>query len=88
MLVYHAFIDQMLGLAALDAAFKAMPREAQESDNRIWREIYAQLPPQTHPNIAATCELLEESMRRSICPVALDLLLDGIAARLAAIHTS
>ena len=38
----------------------------------------------THPSIAARCSLLEQSMRRSICPVALDLLLDGIAARLAA----
>ena len=87
-LVYHAFIDQMLGLAALDAAVEAMPAETQESDDRVWQAIYAKLPAQTHPNIAATCGLLEQSMRRSICPVALDLLLDGIAARLAAIKTS
>lgn len=83
-LVYHVFIDQMLGLAALDAAFEAMPAEIQQSDDRTWQDTYARLPAQTHPNIAATCRLLEQSMRHSICPAALDLLLDGIAARLAA----
>lgn len=81
--VYHVFIDQMLGLAALDAAFEAMSPEIQRSDDRTWQEIYARLPAETHPNIAATCGLLEQSMRHSICPAALDLLLDGIAARLA-----
>jgi AcrR family transcriptional regulator len=82
--VYHAFIDQMLGFAALDAAFEALPAEHRERDDDTWRDTYARLPAATHPNIAATSRLLDESMRRSGCESALDLLLDGIAARLAA----
>ncbi|MUL81431.1 MULTISPECIES: TetR/AcrR family transcriptional regulator [unclassified Mycolicibacterium] len=80
--VYHAFIDQMLGLAALDAAFEALPAEHQKRDDDKWRDTYAQLPAETHPNIAATSRLLGESMRRSACESALELTLDGIAARL------
>lgn len=80
--VYHAFIDQMLGFAALDAAFEALPAEHQKRDEDTWRDTYAQLPADTHPHIAATSRLLGESMRRSACESALDLLLDGVAARL------
>ncbi|MCV7066384.1 TetR/AcrR family transcriptional regulator [Mycolicibacterium farcinogenes] len=85
--VYHAFIDQMLGFAALDAAFGALPAEHQRRDEDKWRDTYAQLPAETHPNIAASSRLLEESMRQSACESALELLLDGIAARLEAYRT-
>ncbi len=80
--VYHAFIDQMLGFAALDAAFEALPAEHKKRDDDTWGDTYARLPAQTHPNIAATSRFLDESMRRSGCESALELLLDGIAARL------
>ena len=80
--VYHAFIDQMLGFAALDAAFEALPAEHRERDDETWRDTYSQLPAETHPNIAATSRLLDESMRRSGCESALELLLDGISLRL------
>lgn len=80
--VYHAFIDQMLGFAALDAAFEALPPEHQQRDDETWRDTYARLPAETHPNIAATSHLLDESMRRSGCESALELLLDGISLRL------
>ncbi|OBC09207.1 TetR family transcriptional regulator [Mycobacterium sp. 852013-50091_SCH5140682] len=82
--VYHAFIDQMLGFAALDAAYEALPPEHRQRDDSKWRDTYSQLPAETHPNIAATSRLLDESMRQSGCEPALDLLLDGIAARLKA----
>ncbi len=72
----------MLGFAALDAAFEALPAEHQKRDDDRWRDTYAQLPAESHPNIAATSGLLDESMRRSACQSALDLLLDGVAARL------
>ncbi|WKG04788.1 TetR/AcrR family transcriptional regulator [Mycolicibacterium sp. HK-90] len=85
--VYHAFIDQMLGFAALDAAFEALPAEHQRRDEDRWRDTYAQLPAETHPNIAASSRLLDESMRQSACESALDLLLDGIAARLESYRT-
>jgi len=79
--IYHAFVDQALGFAALDAATLALPAAAQEADLDVWRERYAALPADTHPNIAATAALLAVDMRRSGYPFALELLLDAIAQR-------
>jgi len=79
---YHAFVDQALGFAALDAAVAALPAPAREADLSVWQARYAQLPATTHPNIAATAHLLVGDMRLSGYPLALDLLLSAVAARL------
>ncbi|MFI6846421.1 TetR/AcrR family transcriptional regulator [Kitasatospora sp. NBC_00085] len=80
--IYHAFVDQALAFAALDAAALALPSQAQAADLGVWRASYATLPAATHPNIAATARLLAADMRRSGYPFALELLLDAAAARL------
>ncbi|RKS05497.1 TetR family transcriptional regulator [Nocardiopsis sp. Huas11] len=80
---YHAFIDTTLGFAALDAANRALPKASREHEERVWRETYAGLPEETHPNIAATAPLLAASMRGSAYATALDMLLAAAAARLA-----
>ncbi|MFE0459448.1 TetR/AcrR family transcriptional regulator [Kitasatospora sp. NPDC058965] len=80
--IYHAFVDQALGFAALDAAALALPAAAQAADNQVWLASYGRLDPSTHPNIAATAHLLAADMPRSGYPFALELLLDAIAARL------
>ncbi|MGK4584821.1 TetR/AcrR family transcriptional regulator [Kitasatospora sp. HPMI-4] len=80
--IYHAFVDQGLAFAALDAATLALPAAAQSADLGVWHERYGHLDAHTHPNIAATARLLEADMRRSGYPFALELLLDAAAARL------
>ncbi|MDH6142803.1 AcrR family transcriptional regulator [Kitasatospora sp. GP30] len=80
--IYHALVDQSLAFAALDAAALALPAPAQAADLGVWQSRYARLAPGSHPNIAATAELLTADMRRSGYPFALTLLLDAIAARL------
>ncbi|MEV6979206.1 TetR/AcrR family transcriptional regulator [Kitasatospora sp. NPDC093806] len=82
--IYHAFVDQSLGFAALDAATLALPAAAASADLGVWQASYARLDAATHPNIAATAGLLTADMRRSGYPLALDLLLDAAEARLAA----
>ncbi|MFJ1751770.1 helix-turn-helix domain-containing protein [Kitasatospora sp. NPDC088134] len=82
--LYHAFIDQALGFAVLDAAALAMPAPAQDADQGVWDTAYRDLPADTHPHIAATADLLAAHMRRSAYPLALDLLLDAFAGRLPA----
>ncbi|MFG3223792.1 TetR/AcrR family transcriptional regulator [Kitasatospora sp. NPDC048194] len=82
--IYHAFVDQSLGFAALDAAALALPAAAARADLEVWQASYAQLDPATHPHIAATAHLLTADMRSSGYPYALELLLDAAAARLAA----
>ncbi|MCU7826355.1 TetR/AcrR family transcriptional regulator [Kitasatospora sp. DSM 101779] len=82
--VYHAFIDQALAFAALDAASLALPAEARTADERMWESTYARLPADTHPHIAATAGLLAARMTDSAYPVALDMLLDSAERQLAA----
>ncbi|MED7949867.1 TetR/AcrR family transcriptional regulator [Streptomyces sp. BE303] len=82
--IYHAFVDQGLAFAALDAAALALPPAAQAADLEVWQARYGRLDASTHPNIAATAGLLAQDMRRSGYPFALELLLEAAAARLAA----
>jgi AcrR family transcriptional regulator len=79
--VYHAFIDQTLAFAALDAASLALPNAALRAEEEVWRSTYARLPAATHPHIAEVAPLLAAEMVDSAYPAALDLLLDGIASR-------
>jgi AcrR family transcriptional regulator len=83
--VYHAFVDQSLAFAALDAASVALPPAAREAEAGMWRAMYARLPADSHPNIAATARHLVADMRHSAYPTALDMLLSAAAARLAEI---
>ncbi|MFB7471368.1 TetR/AcrR family transcriptional regulator [Kitasatospora sp. NPDC056184] len=82
--IYHAFVDQSLGFAVLDAAALALPAAAQSADLRVWHASYGRLDAASNPHIAATAHLLAADMRRSGYPFALDLLLDAAEARLAA----
>ncbi|MEU9996230.1 TetR/AcrR family transcriptional regulator [Streptomyces sp. NPDC050848] len=80
--LYHAFVDQSLAFAALDAAALALPDPAREADEAVWLASYGKLPPDTHPNVAATFPLLAADMRDSGYPFALELMLDAAEARL------
>jgi AcrR family transcriptional regulator len=84
--IYHAFIDQTLAFAALDAAPLTLPSAALRADEAIWRSTYARLPPTTHPRIAEAAPLLAAHMVRSAYPTALDMLLDSAAAQLDALR--
>ncbi|MFE7233817.1 TetR/AcrR family transcriptional regulator [Streptomyces sp. NPDC002405] len=80
--IYHAFVDQGLAFAALDAAAVSLPAPAQEAERGVWQARYGRLGASTHPNIAATAHLLAADMQLSGYPFALELLLDAVAARL------
>ncbi|WP_033344156.1 TetR/AcrR family transcriptional regulator [Catenuloplanes japonicus] len=80
--VYHAFIDQTLAFASLDAASLALPNAALLAEEEVWRSTYSRLPSATHPHIAEAAPLLATQMVSSAFPAALELLLDGVAARM------
>ncbi|MCX4825547.1 TetR/AcrR family transcriptional regulator [Streptomyces sp. NBC_01142] len=86
--IYHAFIDQSLAFAALDAASLALPAAAREADEEVWQATYARLPETTHPHIAATAHLLVARMNHSAYPTALEMLLDSASAQLVASRRS
>ncbi|MEU9976700.1 helix-turn-helix domain-containing protein [Streptomyces sp. NPDC051014] len=75
--VYHAFIDQTLAFAALDAASLALPRDALRADEAKWHSTYARLSPATHPRIAEAAPLLARRMVTSAYPTALEMLLES-----------
>ncbi|MEU3276559.1 TetR/AcrR family transcriptional regulator [Streptomyces antibioticus] len=75
--VYHAFIDQTLAFAALDAASLALPRASRRADDAMWHSTYARLPAATHPRIAEAAPLLSARMVTSAYPTALEMLLDS-----------
>jgi AcrR family transcriptional regulator len=81
--IYHAFIDQSLAFAALDAGALALAEEARTADEGMWATTYARLSPSSHPNIAATARLLTGRMPHSAYPDVLAMLLDHIAEQLA-----
>ncbi|WP_327715121.1 TetR/AcrR family transcriptional regulator [Streptomyces sp. NBC_00490] len=83
--IYHAFIDQTLAFAALDAASLALPSAALHADEDMWSSTYARLPRSTHPRIAEAAPLLAGRMVESAYPTALEMLLDSAEARLAAL---
>ncbi|MEU5329251.1 TetR/AcrR family transcriptional regulator [Streptomyces parvus] len=78
--IYQAFVDQALAFAALDAASLALPEAARAADEQVWRATYAELPAETHPNIAALAPLLVARMNDSAYPTALEMLLDSAEA--------
>ncbi|MER6209814.1 TetR/AcrR family transcriptional regulator [Streptomyces sp. NPDC001642] len=80
--IYHAFIDQTLAFAALDAASLALPSAALHADESMWHSTYAHLPHTTHPRIAEAAPLLAARMPHSAYPTALEMLLDSAAAQL------
>ncbi|ROQ63040.1 TetR family transcriptional regulator [Streptomyces sp. 840.1] len=82
--IYHAFVDQALAFAALDAAALALPAPAQAADLQVWQERYGRVDAASYPHIAATVRLLAHEMRFSGYPFALELLLDAVEARLPA----
>ncbi|MFG1922775.1 TetR/AcrR family transcriptional regulator [Cryptosporangium sp. NPDC048952] len=79
---YHAFIDLTLGFASLDSSAATLVHGTEESDDAVWGAVYAQLPGDAHPNIAACAHALEETMRTSAYPRALTVFLDGLEAQL------
>ncbi len=85
-LIYHAFIDQSLAFAALDAGALALSEASRLSDEQQWESTYARLPADEYPHIAATGRLLAARMNHSAYPVALDMLLASAEARLQALR--
>ncbi|MGW8376739.1 TetR family transcriptional regulator [Streptomyces sp. ODS28] len=77
---YHAFIDTVLGHAALDAAVLRLPAEQRAGDERAWEDAYTRLPADTYPHLHAARAHLPV-MAGSAFEPALDLLIEALVAR-------
>ncbi|MFD3503599.1 TetR/AcrR family transcriptional regulator [Streptomyces sp. NPDC058676] len=77
--LYLAFIDTVLGHAAMDAACLALPRHQREADHQAWTEVYRTVSPEEYPTLTAVREELD-AMVDSSFEEAVDLLLTALAA--------
>ena len=78
---YHALIELTVGSAAIDAPLAAEAAAPRRRRYREWRAHYAALDEATYPaSVAAAAALYAGSADDRFC-FALDLLLDGLAAR-------
>jgi AcrR family transcriptional regulator len=75
--LYSVFVDTVLGHAALDASYLALPDARRAADDRAWGETYAGLSEGGHPHVAAVREHLP-LMGGSSFEAALDLLVGAI----------
>ncbi|WP_371667294.1 TetR/AcrR family transcriptional regulator [Streptomyces sp. NBC_00289] len=78
--LYLAFIDTVLSHAATEAAFKALPRQQREADQRAWRDVYQGLDPALYPALNAVRRELS-GLTDSTFEEAVDLVLEALAAR-------
>ncbi|MBZ4017824.1 TetR/AcrR family transcriptional regulator [Streptomyces purpurogeneiscleroticus] len=77
---YHAFVDTVLGHAALDAAVLRLPADQRAGDEQAWSEAYAQLPADAFPHLHAVRDHLP-TMAGPAVEHALDLLLSALRAQ-------
>ena len=84
--LYLAFIDTVLSHAALDAACHSLPREQREADERAWTEAYQSVDPESYPALSEVRGELY-AMAESSFELAVDLLLDALAAKASALRT-
>lgn len=80
--VQRALADTILAWSAFTAAFEALPDSAKARDAAAWDTTYRTLPPEQFPHLHAARPYLDEF--DDAFDVALDLVFDGIEARIAA----
>ncbi|MEU0672136.1 TetR/AcrR family transcriptional regulator [Streptomyces sp. NPDC006172] len=78
--LYLAFIDTVLGHAAMDAAFQALPRQRREADHQAWHDVYQDLDPVAYPALTAARGSLHR-MGDSSFEGAVELLLEALRGR-------
>ena len=78
--VQRALADTVLAWCAFSASYLALPDEAKARDEAAWATTYSQLPEDEYPHIHAARPYLDEF--DDSFDLALELLLDGIAARI------
>ncbi|MEU6117173.1 TetR/AcrR family transcriptional regulator [Streptomyces sp. NPDC047117] len=77
---YHAFIDTVLGHAALDAAVLRLPEDQRAGDAQAWSEAYAELPAEDFPHLHAVRPHLP-TMATPAVEHTMDLLLTALRAQ-------
>jgi AcrR family transcriptional regulator len=78
--IWHALADTILAWAGFEATYATLPEEVRRRDSAAWTGSYRRLPADIYPHIAAARPYLQHDY--DAFPVAIELMLDGVAARL------
>lgn len=79
--IQRAFADTVLAWSAFSASYLNLSADARARDEAAWATTYSQLSPDEYPHIHAARPFLKEF--EDAFDLAIELLLDGIAARIA-----
>jgi AcrR family transcriptional regulator len=79
--IQRAFADTVLAWSAFSASYLNLSADARARDEAAWATTYSQLSPDEYPHIHAARPYLEEF--EDAFDIAIELLLDGIDARIA-----
>ncbi|MDH4160467.1 MAG: TetR/AcrR family transcriptional regulator [Actinomycetota bacterium] len=80
--VWRAFFDSVLAWAGMTAAFLSLPPETRSKDLSAWSGTYPNISSTQFPHLHRAGPLLADAEAKDPFHDAVDLLLDGIAARL------
>jgi AcrR family transcriptional regulator len=78
---YRVFADVVLAYSSMDAALAALPPQTRESDLRSWQVDYQRLPAHRYPDAAALSGRFPRLDDPANFRLAVDLLIEAIAAR-------
>ncbi len=81
--IWRAFADSMLAWGGLTAAFMTLPVDVQEKDVNAWTGRYASADSEQFPHLHAAAPHIAASADKDFFTDAMEIMLDGIAARLA-----
>ncbi|MFJ5265124.1 TetR/AcrR family transcriptional regulator [Streptomyces sp. NPDC088387] len=78
---YRALVDFMLAWSCMDATYASLDVQTRTKDESAWSGVYAAVPADTHPHLAAAAPHLASVEEEANFRFALDLMLEAIAAR-------
>lgn len=81
--IWRAFADSMLAWGGLTSAFMTLPVDVQAKDVNAWTGTYASADPVRFPHLHQAAPHIAASADKDFFTDAMELMLDGIAARLA-----
>jgi len=84
--VWRALGDTTLAWAGMTATYLSLPPEVRAKDDAAWTHTYASQSAALYPHLAAAAPHIVVTATKNPFPLALELMLDGIAARISA-HT-
>lgn len=80
--IWRSFADAMLSFVGMEAAYVTLPEEVKTKDLSAWSQMYLRVDPERYPTLNEAAPYVEIAGPKEHFNDAVELMLDGIAARL------